>query len=73
MERFTDLIIYKWGRKVHFVTIFLLLYMFCHPAQATAGRLPKVQVTNIRRVFHNGQHNALSVNTHEVFRSVNET
>ena len=50
----------KSGRKIHFVIIFLMFYMVCYPAQATAGGLPKVKVTNVRRVFHNGQHNAFT-------------
>jgi len=41
-------------------TIFLILYLFCLPAQATDSGLPEVKVTNVRRVFHNGQHNAFT-------------
>jgi hypothetical protein len=34
--------------------------MVCLPARAMAGRLPKVRVANVRRVFHNGEHNAFT-------------
>jgi hypothetical protein len=60
MERFTYFMLYRSGRKIDFASIFLMLYLFCLPAQATAGQLPEVKVTNIRRVFHNGQHNAFT-------------
>ncbi len=60
MKRLTEFMLYKSGRKTRVVTIFLVLYVYCSPAQKTAGGLPKVEVTNVRRVFHNGQHNAFT-------------
>ncbi|MHC4205662.1 MAG: hypothetical protein ACYSTT_13495 [Planctomycetota bacterium] len=60
MKRSTDYMLYKWGRKARIVTIFLVFYIFCSPAQKTIGGLPKVKVTDVRRVFHNGQHNAFT-------------
>jgi hypothetical protein len=50
----------KSGRNIHSKGIWLMLCMICLPATATASRLPKVRVTNVRRVFHNGQHNAFT-------------
>ena len=38
----------------------LLLFMAFLPLQATAGQLPNVKVSNVRRVFHNGDHNAFT-------------
>jgi len=60
MKRFIDSMVRKWGRKVCFVTIFLLLHIFCLPAEAKDVHLPEVKVTNVRRVFHNDQHNAFT-------------
>ena len=60
MKRFTCFMLSKSGRKIYFVTIFLILFMVSLQAQATAGGLTKVKVTNVRRVFHNGQHNAFT-------------
>jgi hypothetical protein len=40
--------------------VFLISYLFCLPAQATDVSLPNVKVTNVRRVFYNGQHNAFT-------------
>jgi hypothetical protein len=60
MKRFTCLIIFKLGWKVRFVAILLFLYMVCLPVLASESQLPKVNVTNVRLVFHNGQHNAFT-------------
>ncbi|MFC1603796.1 hypothetical protein ACFL5F_02105 [Planctomycetota bacterium] len=60
MKRLTHFMLYRSGRNIHIATIFLILSMACYPAQKTAGGLPKVKVTNIRRVFHNGLHNAFT-------------
>ena len=60
MKRFTDSILYKLGWKIHFVAIFLMFCLFYLPEQAAANSLPKVKVTNIRRVFHDGRHNAFT-------------
>lgn len=38
----------------------LMLFMTFLPLQAKADRLPNVKVSNIRRVFHNGEHNAFT-------------
>ena len=50
----------KPGFVIHFMTLFFVLSLASHPEQATGGSLPKVKVTNVRRVFHNGQHNAFT-------------
>ena len=60
MSQLTHFMLYRSGREIHVVAVFLILYMFCSPSQVTAGDLPKVKVTNIRRVFYNGQHNAFT-------------
>jgi len=60
MKCFTSHVLPAWGRKLPLRIISLVLCMLCLPASATAGRLPKVQVSNVRRVFHNGQHNAFT-------------
>lgn len=60
MKCFTSHVLPAWGRKLPLRIISLVLCMLCLPAPATAGRLPKVQVSNVRRVFHNGQHNAFT-------------
>jgi len=38
----------------------LMLFMAFLPMQAQADRLPDVRVSNVRRVFHNGEHNAFT-------------
>jgi hypothetical protein len=60
MKQFLDFIFNKSDRKIRVVTFFLMLSISCYPAQKTAGELPKVEVTNVRRVYHNGQHNAFT-------------
>ena len=60
MTRFTCFTLSKLDRTIHFKTIFLMLCMVSLPAQAIADRLPKVRVYNVRRVFHNGEHNAFT-------------
>lgn len=40
--------------KLRVVALLLATALLCH------GDLPKVEVTNIRRVFHNGEHNAFT-------------
>ena len=60
MKRFTCFTLSKLDRTIHFKTIFLMLCMVSLPAQAIADRLPKVRVYNVRRVFHNGEHNAFT-------------
>jgi hypothetical protein len=52
--------VFKLKRAIRFETILLTLCMVSVPSEATADNLPKVEVTNIRRVFHNGQHNAFT-------------
>jgi len=56
----TNLMLNAPVRKMCFTPLFLVLYIFCHPAQAADKSLPKVKVTNIRRVFYNGRHNAFT-------------
>jgi hypothetical protein len=34
--------------------------LLCPTIPATAGQLPEVRVSNVRRVFHNGEHNAFT-------------
>ncbi len=60
MKRFTCFTLSKLDRTIHFKTIFLMLCMVSPTAQAIADRLPKVRVSNVRRVFHNGEHNAFT-------------
>ena len=60
MKRLTNTMLDKQSLMIHFITLFFVLSMAGHPAQATGGSLPKVKVTNVRRVFHNGQHNAFT-------------
>jgi len=60
MKRLTEFMPCNLCRMIHFVIIFLMSYMLCSPAQAAANLLPEVKVTNVRRVFHNGRHNAFT-------------
>ena len=60
MKRLINSILYTRIREFYFVMIFLLSQMFCFPVQANDSDLPKVKVTYIRRVFHNGEHNAFT-------------
>ncbi|MHC4753215.1 MAG: hypothetical protein ACYTFW_25535, partial [Planctomycetota bacterium] len=41
------------------LTTFMIFMAFL-PVQAKVDRLPDVKVSNIRRVFHNGEHNAFT-------------
>lgn len=60
MKRFTCFTLSELDRTIHFKTIFLMLCMVSPTTQAIADRLPKVRVSNVRRVFHNGEHNAFT-------------
>jgi hypothetical protein len=60
VEQFLDFIFNKSDQKIRIVTFILILSISCYPARKTAGGLPEVKVTNVRRVFHNGQHNAFT-------------
>ena len=60
MKSFACLVRFSLQRKAHSVTIFLTFFLVCLPAWAIAGPLPKVRVANVRRVFHNGEHNAFT-------------
>jgi hypothetical protein len=60
MKQLTNFMLRTPGRKRYFAILSLILCIFCHPSQAADESLPKVKVTNIRRVFHNGQHNAFT-------------
>ncbi len=52
---------FKLGRKIHFKPMILAFFIVAIPLiQAKADRSPNVQVSNIRRVFHNGEHNAFT-------------
>ena len=41
-------------------SLILIWAAICLHCTAIAGHLPAVSVTNIRRVFHNGEHNAFT-------------
>ncbi|MHC4156007.1 MAG: hypothetical protein ACYSW0_23465 [Planctomycetota bacterium] len=60
MKRSSSFAPFELCRKIHFMTIFLMLCAVCPPARAMADRLPKVKVANIRMVFDNGRHNAFT-------------
>ncbi|MHC4582273.1 MAG: hypothetical protein ACYS14_12530, partial [Planctomycetota bacterium] len=60
MRPFTRLVRFNLERKAHSVTAFLMCCLVCLPAWATGGQLPKVRAANVRRVFHNGEHNAFT-------------
>ena len=61
MKRFVDFRLFELGRKAHFQAIFLLFFIVAAlPAPAKSDPLPKVRVSHVRRVFHNGQHNAFT-------------
>lgn len=47
-------------RTLYLGTSFGICGVLCLAAPAMAGPLPEVSVTNIRRVFHNGEHNAFT-------------
>lgn len=38
----------------------VVCWAMAHPVHAQSKELPNVQVTNVRRVFHNGEHNAFT-------------
>ena len=46
--------------RVVLTNLFFVFCLLCLPTQVMANQLPKVKVTNVRRVFHNGQHNAFT-------------
>ena len=61
MKRLADLRLYESAWKVHFQAILLMFFIVVTlTIQIKADPLPEVQVSNIRRVFHNGQHNAFT-------------
>ncbi|MGB2806848.1 MAG: hypothetical protein WBC22_03855 [Sedimentisphaerales bacterium] len=60
MKRFTCFTFSKADRTIRFKTILLMLCVLSLPVQAIAVRLPEVKVSNVRRVFHNGEHNAFT-------------
>jgi hypothetical protein len=60
LKQIADFMLYKWGSKIQAATVLPILYMLCLPALAAESPLPKVKVTNVRRVFYNGQHNAFT-------------
>ena len=61
MKRFARLVLSKLNRKVHVQAIVLMiLTVVARPVQVQAGELPQVKVSHIRRVFHNGRHNAFT-------------
>ena len=60
MKRSACLVLCSLGRKIRFRTTFLMFCMVCLPTRTMATQLPKVRVANVRRVFHNGEHNAFT-------------
>ncbi|MHC4120501.1 MAG: hypothetical protein ACYSWO_23655, partial [Planctomycetota bacterium] len=60
MKRFAADAFFKLKRDIRSETIFLVLCMVALPFQTTAAELPEVEVTNVRRVFHDGHHNAFT-------------
>ncbi|MBN2128958.1 MAG: hypothetical protein JW741_05650, partial [Sedimentisphaerales bacterium] len=47
-------------RDVCFKAMFLLASVACPAVAAPGGEVPGVRVGNVRRVFHNGEHNAFT-------------
>ncbi|MEA3226599.1 MAG: hypothetical protein U9Q07_11675, partial [Planctomycetota bacterium] len=60
MKRSTTDMFFKLKPNLCCKTTLLVLCMVSLPSQATADKLPKVEVSNVRRVFHNGRHNAFT-------------
>ena len=60
MDRIMNFLLNEQNRKIHLMAISLLFYIVCLPGSAIAGELPKVNVFNVRRIFHNGRHNAFT-------------
>jgi hypothetical protein len=60
MKQWLDFKFYMVDRCGRFVILFLILSMFSLPSQATSNPAPKVKVAGVRRVFHNGEHNAFT-------------
>ncbi len=50
----------KFFRKSHLKIILIMLCVVFTSAEARAGSRPEVKVTNVRRVFYNGEHNAFT-------------
>ncbi|MDT8301739.1 MAG: hypothetical protein RQ760_09675 [Sedimentisphaerales bacterium] len=46
--------------KVHLKIILIMLCVVWIPVEVMAGNLPEVRVSNVRRVFFNGEHNAFT-------------
>ena len=46
-------------RNLHLKIILFTLWIWI-PAEARVEKLPEVRVSNVRRVFYNGQHNAFT-------------
>lgn len=49
-----------WEGTKRFVTGCLVCWVMCLGIPAVAAELPDVRVTHVRRVFHNGEHNAFT-------------
>ena len=60
MSQLKDFMLYKSFWRICSTIFFLMFYLFSLPAQAMEIGLPEVKVINIRRVFHNGRHNAFT-------------
>jgi hypothetical protein len=60
VKRLTAVMLSVLNRKIRCKAIFLVLLVVSLPVQAMVGELPEVRVGNVRRVFHNGEHNAFT-------------
>ena len=60
MNRTTGHVLLGLGRKQYFRMLLLSCWMPSLATPAPVGQPPHVRVTNVRRAFHNGEHNAFT-------------
>jgi hypothetical protein len=60
MKQRTRIIHLEFLRKRHLKIIFIVLWVVFVAAEVRAGSWPEVRVSNFRRVFYNGEHNAFT-------------
>ena len=60
MDCFVSHVLLESGRKLCLRIMLLYGCVSCVTIPGMAGQWPEVRVTNIRRVFHNGEHNAFT-------------
>ena len=60
MSQLKNFVLYESTWRIFSTIFFLVFYLFCLPAEAMESGLPEVKVINIRRVFHDGRHNAFT-------------